>query len=115
MSGSSGNRLSPSHRGEQICEVRCTVHDRLIGGVVADVVVIDDEPSVEIGVLVRVVKADAEKVLVYGSVNRTIYQSTGELNLQILGDYRMRIARKVARLRKPDDHRHAPWICAEQP
>src|SRR5438034_2175325 len=99
MSGSSGTlkfRAGVNHRRQQVAQVRCPIHDRLIRRVIANVVVIDDEASIEWSILVGIVKADAQQVLIDGSVDRTVEQRAGELDAQLLGDHGMWVARKYA-------------------
>src|SRR5438876_191260 len=45
-------------RGEDICQVRGAIHDRLVGGIVPDVVVVHDETGIEGSVFVRLEQAD---------------------------------------------------------
>jgi hypothetical protein len=75
-----------THCGEQVAQIRRSVHDRLIGGIVADVVVINDESGVERGVLIGIVETDAEEISVDRLINRPIEHRAGQLNVQLIGD-----------------------------
>src|SRR5205823_3802711 len=78
-------------------------------------IVIDDETGVESGVLVRIVESNAEEVLVDRRIDGAIEQRAGELDVHLLGDYGMWIAREGAVVWESNHHRDAPRVGAEQP
>src|SRR6266404_9382797 len=99
MSGSSGilsysGSATVGQRGQQIAEICRSIHDRLVGGIVSNVVVIDNESGVERRVFVGVVQADAEEILVDGGINRAIEESAGQLDVHLLRNDGVRIVRE---------------------
>src|SRR5687767_7476060 len=116
MSGSSGTPPPlAAHCGEQIGEVRRSIHDRLIGRIVSNIVVIYDETGIERRIFVRLVKPNAAKILINRTVHWPVEQSSRQLELHDFGYHGMWIAREHAVVRQPDHHGNSPWIGSEQP
>src|SRR6266480_375937 len=76
---------------------------------------VDDESRVERLILVHLMEANAEQVLVDRRVDGSVEQRSCQLDVHLLGDDRMWIAREYPIVGQTNHHRDSPWVRAEQP
>ena len=72
MAPGSLTRAGTAQGGEQPRQAGRAIHDRFVGGVIAVIVVIDDEARIERRVLIGLRQVDPAQVFVDGPVDRTI-------------------------------------------
>ena len=101
--------------GQVVSQAGGAVHRRLVGGIIAVIVVIDAEIGLELGILITVDDADADQALEDGSVDRPIHQPAVDLEIEHRSEGGMGIDRRIALRRQSHDHAGAPGIAAEEP